>query len=331
MEKAMKLPENILYLSQANVARTGLAMAEIIAIVERVFKEKGAGKVEMPPKPGIHPLPDSFIHAMPAYIPALSAAALKWVSGYPQNQAKGLPYITGLLVLNDPETGIPLAIMDAAWITAMRTGAASAVAAKHFVKPEPSVLAILGCGVQGRSHAEAMTAAFPSIKRVRAYDIAPENLSRYITEMSGQFPGVKFEKCTSPREAVRDADIIVTAGPIKKIPEPGIERGWVKPGVFACPVDFDTYWHRDALREFDKIVTDDLPQFRYYQQVGYFADFPDVYADLSDIVNGARPGRTSSAERIMSVHLGLAAEDAAVARRLFEIAVDKKIGQWLER
>jgi len=306
-------------------------MAEIIDLVERVFKEKAAGRVEMPPKPGIHPLPDSFIHAMPAYIPALGAAALKWVSGYPQNPSRGLPYIAGLLLLNDPETGIPLAVMDATWITAMRTGAASAVAAKRLAKPEPSVLAILGCGVQGRSHAEAMTAAFPSINRVRAYDILPESLGRYISEMSKRFPNLKFERCSSPREAVENADIIVTAGPIKKIPEPGIERGWVKPGAFACPVDFDTYWHRDALREFNKIVTDDIPQFRYYQQVGYFADFPDIYADLSDVVNESRPGRTSAAERIMSVHLGLAAEDAAVARRLFEIAVDRKVGQWLER
>lgn len=327
----MKLPKNILYLSQASVARTGLGMAEIIDIVERVFKEKGAGRVEMPPKPGIHPLPDSFIHAMPAYIPALDAAALKWVSGYPQNPSRGLPYIAGLLVLNDPQSGIPLAVMDATWITAMRTGAASAVAAKRLAKADPSSLAILGCGVQGRSHAEAMTTAFRSIKQVRAYDIAPDNLSRYISEMSERFRNVKFERCRSPREAVEDADIIVTAGPIKKIPEPGIERGWVKPGAFACPVDFDTYWHRDALREFDKIVTDDIPQIRYYQQVGYFAGFPDIYADLSDIVNETRPGRTSTAERIMSVHLGLAAEDAAVARRLFDIAVDKKVGRWLER
>ena len=306
-------------------------MAEIIDLVERVFKEKGAGRVEMPPKPGIHPLPDSFIHAMPAYIPALGAAALKWVSGYPQNPSRGLPYIAGLLVLNDPETGIPLAVMDATWITAMRTGAASAVAARRLARTEPSVLAILGCGVQGRSHAEAMTAAFPSINRVRVYDIAPENLSRYISEMSKRFQNMRFERCNSPREAVEDADIIVTAGPIKKIPEPGIDRGWVKPGAFACPVDFDTYWHREALREFDKIVTDDIPQFRYYQHVGYFVDFPNIYADLSDIVCESRPGRTSATERIMSVHLGLAAEDAAVARRLFEIAVDRKIGQWLER
>ena len=323
--------ENILYLSHADVARAGLGMSEIIDIVERVFQEKAKGNVEMPPKPGIHPLPDSFIHAMPAYVPALNAAAMKWVSGYPQNPAQGLPYIAGLVILNDPETGFPLAVMDASWITAMRTAAASAVAAKYLARPDPHVLAVIGCGVQGRSHAEAMTAAFPSIARVKAYDSVPENGREYIDDMSEQYPSIDFEGCSSPREAVEDADIVFTGGPIKKAPEPGIEKDWVMHGVFACPVDFDTYWSRDALRQFDKILTDDVAQFRYYQQNGYFGDFPELYGDVSDVIVSARPGRTSPDERIMSMHLGLAIEDAAVARRLYEKAVASKMGQWLER
>jgi ornithine cyclodeaminase/alanine dehydrogenase len=268
---------------------------------------------------------------MPAYVPALNAAALKWVSGYPQNQAAGLPYIAGLLILNDPGTGLPLAVMDAAWITAMRTAAASAVAAKHLAVPQPQTFAIIGCGVQGRSHAAAMTVAFPSIKNVKAYDLSPENLSRYVVEMSDQCRDVLFESCASPRDAIADADIIVTAGPIKRTPDPGIEQGWTKPGVFASPVDFDTYWSRDALREFDKITTDDIPQFHYYRHNGYFGEFPELYADLADIVSSAHAGRASPDERIMSMHLGLAIEDAAVARRLFELAVDSNIGQWLPR
>ena len=142
---------------------------------------------------------------------------------------------------------------------------------------------------------------------------------------------VDFEECDSPREAVENADIVVTAGPIKKTPEPGIEKDWVKPGAFACPVDFDTYWHRDALRQFDKILTDDVAQFHYYQQNGYFSDFPALCGDLSDVIASTRSGRESPEERIMSMHLGLAIEDAAVARRLYEKAVESKIGQWLER
>ncbi|MBI5115186.1 ornithine cyclodeaminase family protein [Candidatus Poribacteria bacterium] len=321
----------LLYLSQADLVHIGLGMNEIIDIVEQVFCEKARGNVEMPPKPGIHPMPDSFIHAMPAYVPAFNAAAIKWVSGYPQNPSRDLPYITGLLILNEPQTGLPLAVMDAAWITAMRTAAASAVAAKHLAPTGAKTLAVIGCGVQGRSHVAAMTATFPSIEQVKAYDISQGNLAGFISEMSAQSPAVRFEKCGSPRETVTDADIVVTAGPIKKTPEPGIEAGWVKAGVFASPVDFDTYWHRDALREFDKILTDDVAQFEYYKQQGYFSDFPELYGDLSDIVCSARRGRTSPRERIMSMNLGLAIEDAPVARRLYERAVKSSIGQWLER
>ena len=121
------MPEKqLLYLSQAEVIATGVTMAEIIDLLEIAFQEKGQGRVEMPPKPGIHPgSGDNFIHAMPAYIPALNSAGIKWVSGFPDNYKRNLPYITGLLILNDPETGFPLAVMDCIWITAMRTAAAT--------------------------------------------------------------------------------------------------------------------------------------------------------------------------------------------------------------
>src|SRR5688572_33247791 len=110
----------VLYLSRTDVERVDLSMRDIIDSVADVFREKGEDRIEMPPKPGIHPAPDAFIHAMPAYVPALRAAGVKWVSGYPQNRARGLPYIAGLIVLNDPETGLPTMIADCAWITAMR-------------------------------------------------------------------------------------------------------------------------------------------------------------------------------------------------------------------
>ena len=163
----------ILYLSRQDVEELALSMSEIIGALESMFRAKGEGKVEMPPKPGIHPRPDAFIHAMPAYIPDQNAAGVKWISGYPENQKKGLPYITGLLILNDPETGFPIAVMDATWITAMRTGAATAVAAKYLARKESSTVGILACGVQGCSNLEALSCVF-RIEEVKAYDIRPE-------------------------------------------------------------------------------------------------------------------------------------------------------------
>ena len=140
----------LLYLSRADVVATGLGMADVIEALEVAFREKGEGRVEMPPKPGIHPInEDNFIHAMPAYIPGMGSAGVKWVAGYPENYRRGLPYITGLLILNDPETGLPLSVMDCVWITAMRTGAATAVAARRLARPDSATVGILGAGVQG--------------------------------------------------------------------------------------------------------------------------------------------------------------------------------------
>lgn len=176
----------LLYLSRQDVEAVGLTMAEVIEAVESMFHEKGEGRVEMPPKPGIHTQPDAFIHAMPAYIPAFHSAGIKWVSGYPGNQQKGLPYITGLLILNDPETGIPLSVMDCTWITAMRTGAASAVAAKYLARPDAQTLGVLGCGVQGRSNLQALREVLP-LRRVYAYDTHADTLKRYVREMAERF------------------------------------------------------------------------------------------------------------------------------------------------
>src|SRR5690349_9018442 len=107
-------------------------MKDIIDCVAKALTEKGEGRVEMPPKPGIHPEPNAFIHAMPAYVPRLGAAGMKWVAGYPQNRDRRLPYISGVIVLNDPATGLPTLICDCTWITAMRTAAATAVAARQL-------------------------------------------------------------------------------------------------------------------------------------------------------------------------------------------------------
>ena len=167
--------QKILYLSQSDVASLGVTMKEIIDALEIAFREHGNGKVEMPPKPGVHTQPDAFIHAMPAWIPALHSVGVKWVSGYPDNFKRGLPYIAGLLILNDEVTGIPLAVMDCSWITAMRTGAATAVAAKYLARPESESVGILGCGVQGRSNLDALNVLF-KIKRVVAYDSLPEQV-----------------------------------------------------------------------------------------------------------------------------------------------------------
>ncbi len=321
------MSQQLLYLSRADVEKVALPMGKVIELVEAAFREKGLGKVEMPPKPGIHTREDAFIHAMPAYIPAMNSAGIKWVGGYPENYKKGLPYISGLLILNDPETGMPISVMDCTWITAMRTGAASAVAAKYLARPESEVMGVLGCGVQGRTNLIAMSEIFP-IKRVYAYDVRPEAAERYREEMESSL-GVEVVVVDEPRAAVVDADIVVTAGPILKHPTPVIEKGWLKAGGFASPVDFDSYWKPEALAEADKYATDDVSQYLYYRTVGYFLESPDPYADLGEIVTGQKPGRESPEERTISMNLGLALDDMAVAPEIYRRAKELGIGTWL--
>lgn len=317
-------PDKLLYLSREDVESVGLPMAEIIGALESMFKEKGEGRVEMPPKPGIHTQKDAFIHAMPAYIPSMGSAGLKWISGYPDNQKKNLPYITGLLILNDPETGIPLCVMDATWITAKRTGAATAVAAKHLARKESSTVGIVACGVQGRSNLEALTCVF-NVTRVKAYDLYPEETLKFANEMTESLE-VEIEAVSHPRDAVIDMDLVVTSGPILKDPDPPIEPGWLGEGAFACPVDFDSYWQGEALEQADKLATDDLNQMRYYRQAGYFKRTPDPYADLGEIVAGKKPGREDERERTICINLGLALDDMATAILVYERAQKMGIG-----
>jgi ornithine cyclodeaminase/alanine dehydrogenase-like protein (mu-crystallin family) len=319
--------QQMLYLSLADVEQVGLEMATVIDLLEQAFQDKGAGKVEMPPKPGIHTQPDAFIHAMPAYIPSMRSAGIKWVSGYPENQARGLPYITGLLVLNDVETGLPYAVMDCTWITGYRTGAASALAAKYLARPDSEVAGILACGVQGRTNLEALSVLFP-LKRVYAYDIVPEVQARYVEEMSAQL-GVEIVGVSEPKNAVVDSDLVVTSGPILERPDPTIEKDWLKPGAYGSAVDFDSYWQPEALAQMDKISTDDHDQFNYYRSVGYFQDTPDPYADLGEIVAGLKPGRQRDDERTLAINLGLAMDDMAVAPEIYRRARELGIGTWL--
>ncbi|MEJ2749485.1 MAG: ornithine cyclodeaminase family protein [Anaerolineae bacterium] len=318
----------LLYLSQADVVATGLSMADIIEAVETAFHEKGHGRVEMPPKPGVHPGGgDNFIHAMPAYIAGMQSAGVKWVSGFPGNQERGLPYITGLLIYNDVETGLPLAVMDCVWITAMRTAAATAVGAKYLARPESSVMGVLGCGVQARSHVAALNELFP-LQRVMAYDIHLENSQRFAEEINGRFH-LEVVPVQTPREAVSGCDLVVTAGPILKQPHQTIKAGWLDEGAFASLVDFDSYWHPDAMMEAVKFCTDDVPQLRHYQDVGYFQRIPDIHADLGQLVTGQKPGRETETERTMTANLGLAMDDMAVAPRIYKKALAEGIGTWL--
>jgi len=314
----------VLYLSRRDVESLEITMPEVIEAVEGALREKGRGTAEMPPKPGVHPRPDAFIHAMPAYLSEARGAGVKWVSGFPQNLDRGLPYISGLFILNDVDTGVPLAVMDCTWITGVRTGAATAVAARYLARPESTTAGILACGLQGRTNLEALSCLFP-LDRVHAYDIDPEVTARFVDEMSARL-GLEVLPVPRAEDAVREMDLVVTSGPILKDPNPTILPGWLSPGGFGCALDFDSYWTGEALEEVDRMATDDRGQLDYYRSVGYFARTPEPYADLGEIVAGSAPTRESETERTLSLNLGLAIEDVATAVLIYRRARERDVG-----
>jgi ornithine cyclodeaminase/alanine dehydrogenase-like protein (mu-crystallin family) len=320
--------QKLLYLSRADVEAVGLPMPRIIESVEAAFGEKGRGRVEAPPKPAVHPSAGAFAHAMPAWIPALRSVGIKWVSGNPDNPGRGLPYINGLVVLNDPETLSPVAVMDCTWITAKRTGAATAIVAKYLARPESSTAGILGAGVQGFGNLEALKSLFP-IERVTVYDLRPEAARRDSERVRAAWPGLAVVIAREPREAVDGMDLVVTAGPTVRPPHATIKAGWLSPGAFASMVDYDSYWDRAALREADKLTTDDVAQLEDHKKLGYFLDFPPVYAELGELVAGLKRGRESPRERNIACNLGLAIDDMAVAPLVYEEARRRGIGTWL--
>lgn len=319
----------ILYLSRADVEAVALDMRSVIGLLDDAFREKAAGRTEAPPKPGIHPRTDAFIHAMPAHVPALRAAGLKWVGGFPENVAAGLPYISGLIVLNDDATGLPTCVMDCTWVTGCRTAAASALSARHLAREASAVLGILGCGVQGRTHVAAMATQFP-LRRVIAYDHRRENAERFADEVRATH-GLDVSVVDAPRAAVAEGDIVVTAGPILKHPSPVIEAGWLRPGAFASALDFDSYWTPAALLELDHLSTDDRAQMDHYRGIGYFQRTPRPHSELGELVAGAVPGRTTDTQRTMAMNLGLAIEDVVVGEEIRRRAEARGIGVRLAR
>ncbi len=320
------MSETLRYLSRDDVVSLDITMEAVIDAVEEGFRQKGMRHTQMPPKIAIHPRGEStFLHAMPAYVGGTDAAAVKWVGGADDNPDRGLPNISGLIIYNDPDTMFPRCIMDCRWVTAMRTGAANAVAMKYLGPENPQVVAVVGCGVQGRSNTLAMDTLYSTIRQLRCYDINDEALEDYAEETREKYDFEVFV-ADGPEAAVADADIVVTAGPSPKEPTPYLRDEWLKPKAMAAPVDYMGAWEGKLAQNVDKLITDDHAQMEYYRQKGYFKNVPKPYADLGQIVAGSYPGRESAGERTMSICMGIAVDDAVTAKLVYEAAVEQDCG-----
>lgn len=308
--------DGLLYLTRAEVAALLPKAPEQLDLVERTYRALAAGRVELPPKPGVHPRKDSFIHAMPAFLRDEDVVALKWIAGYPANKERGLPYITGLVVLNDAETGLPAAIMDGAEITAARTAAASGVCIRRYAPPGWRRATILGCGEQGRFHARLLAELNPAVE-IRAYDPHPERIER--------LPG-RVEAAPGPEAALEGAEVIVSAGPIVEDPEPPIAPGWLGERWLALPLDFDFYFRPETIVAAQLFLVDDVGQFEYYRSLGRFEGWPGPAGTVGEGLAG-----DGAPSRVACCNLGIGALDAAFASLVLARAREHGAGTELPR
>jgi ornithine cyclodeaminase/alanine dehydrogenase len=252
---------------------------------------------------------------MPAYLRDEDVAALKWVAGYPANKGRGLPYISGLIVVNDAETGVPLAVMDGAEITAARTAAASAICIRRWAPAGWTEAAILGCGEQGRYHARVL-AALNGGARVRAYDPHPER----VAQLEGRVVAVR-----DAAEAVSGAQLVVTAGPIVERPDSPLGPHWLGERWLGLPIDFDFYFSAEAVGAADLFLVDDVEQFEYYRSLGHFQGWPKPDGRVGEALADA-----DSPPRVLCCNLGVGALDAAFAARVLAEARERALGTELE-
>ena len=326
----VEIRRSIRFLSRADLDTLGLGMGEIIDILEEAFRTKAAGKVTMPPKIFFHRHGPRFYSSMVSASPALGYAGCKWQSGDPDNPDIGLPYIQGLYILTEDATGQMRAIMDAEWITGQRTAAASGLVIRHLAKDSDRTLGILGCGLQGRKHLEAIHAARPQFDECVCYDLVPERQERFIAEMTGKFGFDSIAGMSGPEEVARNCDVLVTGGPIQKDRRPVIRPDWIGAGMLVVTIDYDSYVTDEAIRAMDLVLTDDLGQIEDARRnEGKFPGVTRVDSSVADLVAHGKGARTSDAQRILVFNLGIALEDLATAIEILNRADRNGVGTML--
>jgi ornithine cyclodeaminase/alanine dehydrogenase len=314
--------DSVRYLSRADVEAVALAGTDVIGILDGVFRAKRAGAVEMPPKIGVHPREDAFIHAMPAYLAEADAVGLKWVAGYPGNQELGLPYLHGLFVLSEAATGRPLAVMDATWITEVRTAAASMLGIRALAEGAVETIGLVGCGRQGHAHLQLATLVFPQLRAARLFDRHRERAEA----LAAAHPELDVEVVSSAEESAPGANVVITTAAIVRDPERPLGGAQLAGTSVACAIDFDAMLSEDVFGNAAAFVVDDIAQYRHYREQGYFAAYPEDPEELCDVLGSAahhEPGLR------VFVPLGIALEDVAVAAEINRRAGEAGLGQEL--
>jgi ornithine cyclodeaminase/alanine dehydrogenase len=321
-----------LLLSRQDIERV-ISMKDVVEAVENTFRGMGEGTVVNPTKAALDlgesaPWPSykGFMNAMPAYVGWLDTAGLKWVGGFRDNVALGLPFITAMTLLIDPRTGRFLAVMDGALITNLRTGAQAAVPLKWLHAGPRIRIGLYGAGAQARTATRAIAELF-EIARLTVYDVRREAALQFARELASVVQG-RIVVADSPEQAA-ESDAIVCATTSR---EKFLKEAWIRPGMTVLPLGSYQECEDAFLLAVDKILVDHVEQclhrgaLRDVHAAGKITE-RHIHATIGEMVAGKKPGRTSPTERILCVPLGTGATDIAVATVAYRRALERGLGQ----
>lgn len=323
------LSNKILYLTEQDVKQC-ITMSEAVALSEKGIQADAAGEVAGD-KFYMHTGEAGFIKPFSGYLAGEDYAYVKTFSFYEGNRTKELPPTSSMVILFDAQTGLPVCIMEADWVTALKTGGSTAITAKYLARPDSQVATIFGAGGLGRMHLLGLAEVF-QLEEVRVVDVIPAAAERFVAEMSEQI-GVPMIIPSSPEAAVRDADIIITVTTGSAV---NVEVPWVKPGAFIARLGSYQEVSLELLLEANKLVVDRwqyvsyrVPEMIQLIKEGKLSQ-ADIHAEWPDIVAGQASGRESDAEIILYIALGIWGEYAAILphayRQAQKLGVGRQIG-----
>ena len=326
----------LLFLSGADVAELALTDEEVLEAVEGALRAQGERAVVLEPREHLVPDPafSGHFNLLRAYVAPLDVVGVKVVGDYMENWRLGLPSELALLTLYDPRTGAPRAVLDATEITERRTGAMTALGAKHLARGDARVLGHLGARGTAFANVTMLDSLF-DFEEIRVTSARAESREAF-GEALEQELGKPVRVVESWEETVEGADIVVEATRLSE-PEPLMRTEWIKPGALVVPYGTMSAVELSLTAIMDKVVVDDWGQsrrgrfgsLRAHVDEGLLTE-KTLHAELSEIVVGEKPGRESDAETILFWHRGLATTDVAVGHALYKRAVERGIGTKLQ-
>ncbi|MBN1586544.1 MAG: ornithine cyclodeaminase family protein [Candidatus Omnitrophica bacterium] len=315
-------------LSAAHIEKA-VTMKEAIRYVEKAFIAYGRGQSRMPAKVYLDlPQFKGDFRAMPAFLSHPEIAGIKWVNVHPENHKRGLPAVMGIVLLSDPRTGTPLAILEGAYLTRLRTGAAGGVAAKYLARKKSRVAALVGTGAQAAFQLEALREQFP-IEEVRAWGLRRGEAKALLNSLS--LGRCKAIACKDVESCVRGADIVVTQTPSRR---PLVQAKWISPGTHINAIGADAPGKQElsaALLKKSRIWIDDWTQALHSGEVNVPLRKKqirkrDICGSLSEVVLGEKQGRLSDEEITIFDSTGLAIQDMSVAYAVYNRCKRNGIG-----